>query len=139
MKLCGEEHEATLRDAFNYASTLGRLERYAEAKSLLRNTMPVGRRVLGAAHEFTIKMSWIYAKALYANPAATLDELREAVTTLEETEGTARRVFGAAHPTVMDIQHGLQTARELLAAREALREAKAAEAITPGERVTDKE
>ena len=137
VKLLGEEHEHTLVAANNYAVTLRNLQHFEEAKSLLRESMPVARRVLGAAHEFTIKMSWIYAKALYANPAATLDELREAVTTLEETEGTARRVFGAAHPTVMDIQHGLQTARELqdVRGRLATNEAnlKATEAITPGD------
>ena len=32
----------------------------------------------------TLKMRWIYAKALYKDPGATLDDLREAVTTLED-------------------------------------------------------
>ena len=66
---------------------LQNLERFEEAKALLRKTMPVARRVLGESHELTLRMRWIYAKALYLDPGATLDDLREAVTTLEETDG----------------------------------------------------
>ena len=63
-------------------------------------------------------MRWIYAEALYADPAATLDDLREAVTTFEETERITRRVLGGAHPLAVDIVHSLQKAREALAARD---------------------
>ena len=74
-------------------------------------------------------MRSLYAETLYKADGATLADLREAITTLEEIEWTTRRVFGAAHPTTMDIEHSLQDAREWLAAREA----KATEAITPGD------
>ena len=80
--------------------------------------MPVARRVLGDSHEITLKMRWIYAKALYRNDSATLDDLREAVTTLEETARTARRVLGGAHPDVVVIE---RTLRESLAALDAAR------------------
>ena len=40
----------------NYASTLKKLERFEEAKSVLRKTTRVARRVLGENHEFTLKM-----------------------------------------------------------------------------------
>merc|ERR1719409_1104523 len=45
--MLGEEHEETLRAANNYANSLVDLERFEEAKALLRRTIPVTRRVLG--------------------------------------------------------------------------------------------
>ena len=63
-------------------------------------------------------MRWLYAKALYYDPATTLDDLREAVRTLEETERTARRVFGSEHPLTEDIERGLRLARAALRFRE---------------------
>ena len=64
------------------------LERFEEAKSLLRKTMPVARRVLGESHELTLKMRWIYAAALYRDDGATLDDLRGGgvFSTLEQIE-----------------------------------------------------
>ena len=47
LKLEGEEHRSTLIEAYNYANCLVSLQRHAEAKSLLRKTLPVARRVLG--------------------------------------------------------------------------------------------
>ena len=102
----------------NYASSLEDLKRFEDAKSLLRKIMPVARRVLGDSHEITLKMRWIYAKALYRNDSATLDDLREAVTTLVETERTARRVLGGAHPLTPSIEQSLRRARAALRARE---------------------
>ena len=64
-------------------------------------------------------MRWLYAEALYNDPAATLDDLREAVTTLESTERTARRVLGSAHPIVGAFERVLPDARAALRAREA--------------------
>ncbi len=119
MKLNGEEHGKTLLAATNYVSSLVELERFEEAKSLLRTTMPVARRVLEEGDEFTRRTRCVYANALYRNPAATPDDLREAVITLEDTERTARRVLGGAHPDVVGIGNSLRNARAaLLAARE---------------------
>merc|ERR1711871_1748615 len=98
VKLLGEEHEHTLVAANNYAVTLRNLQHFEEAKSLLRESMPVARRVLGEDDAATLTMRWSYAQTLYEDDSATLDELREAVTTLEDTERTARRVLGGAHP-----------------------------------------
>ena len=118
LKLQGEQHRQTLIAANNYAGCLVKLKRFEEAKSLFRRTMPVARRVLGDSHEITLKMRWIYAKALYRNDSATLDDLREAVTTLVETERTARRVLGGAHPLTPSIERSLRLARAALRARE---------------------
>ena len=110
---------ARLDEAICYANALLNLNRYEEAKALLRRTVPVARRVLGESHDLTLRMRWTYAVALCNDPASTLDDLREALTTLEETERTARRVFGGAHPLTEAIEHALQNAQAALRAREA--------------------
>ena len=94
------------------------LRRFEEAKSLLRKTIPVARRILGDGDSLTLKMRWVYAQSLYRDDDATLDDLREAVSTLEDTERTARRVLGGAHPDVVRIEKSLREAREAVHARE---------------------
>ena len=106
-----------MRDAQFYALSLIDLERFEEAKSLLRKAVPVARRVLGDNVETTLKLRWIHAAALYEDPNAALDDLREAVTTLEETTQIARRVLGAAHPVTAEIEYYLRDARAALRAR----------------------
>ncbi len=81
----------------------------------MRKMIPVAQRVLGESDVTTIKMRWIYAKALYFYAGATLADLRESVTTLEETERTARRVLGNNHPIVLEIGKDLRNSREALA------------------------
>ena len=94
------------------------VQRFEEAKRLLRKTMPVARRVRGENDILTLKLRWGHARALYRDNAATLDDLREAVTMLEETARTARRVLGSAHPVTEGIETDLGNARPLLSARE---------------------
>ena len=118
LRLYGEEHEYTLTAASNYASSLTALKRFEEAKSLLRRSIPVARRVLGEGHDLTLRMMMIHASTLFMDPAATLDDLRQAVATFEEIERTARRVFGGAHPLVETIETSLRKARATLAARD---------------------
>ena len=47
LRLHGEEHYDTLREANNLANSFAQLQRFEEAKSLLRKTIPVAWRVLG--------------------------------------------------------------------------------------------
>ena len=117
LKLSGEEHERTLIAANNYAVSLNGLQRFDEAKLLLRRTIPVARRVLGDDNILTLKMRQAYANALYKDLDATLDDLREAVTTLEEIEMIVRRVLGGAHPTTTAIEVILRMARAKLRAQ----------------------
>ena len=118
LKLFGEEHRETIREANNYANTLVDLGRFDEAKSVLRKMMPVARRVLGDSKDVTLTMRCAYARALYDDDGATLDDLREAVNMIEELERTARRVLGGAHPLTTIIGLKLQDARATLRARE---------------------
>ena len=118
LKLKGEEHSGTMREASNYAASLTLLDCFEEAKGVLRKMMPVAQRVLGECHDTTLRMGSLYAMALYKDDGATLDNLREAVTKVEETERTARRVLGGAHPVMAAIEAQLRNARAALAARE---------------------
>ncbi|CAH0370623.1 unnamed protein product [Pelagomonas calceolata] len=118
LKLHGDEHRDSLIEANNYAYSLLSLKRFAEAKTLLRKTQPVARRILGDSNETTLRMRWNCAEALYKADGATLDDLREAVKTLEETERTARRVLGGVHPLTTGIEQCLRAARAALRARE---------------------
>ena len=102
----------------NYASSLVKLERFEEARSLLRQTIPVARRVLGESRELTLELRWIFGEALYNDEGATLDDLREAVTTLAEITRTARRVMGGTHPRTVGIEGALREAWALLRAHE---------------------
>ena len=118
LRLHGKEHFRTLRAADNYADVLIEMQRYAEAKSLMRKTTPVARRVLGDNHLYTFEMRLCYAKAHYLDTDTTLDELREAVTSLEDAARTAQRVLGGAHPTAAEIEKCLRDARAILGHRE---------------------
>ena len=117
-KLLGEEHENTLIAALGYARNLFGLHKFEEAKSLLRKTVPVARRVLGESDDTTLRMRSVYAGALCNDPGTTRDDLREAATTLEDAERIARRVLGGAHPITVDMEANLRLARAALRARE---------------------
>ena len=118
LKLYGEEHKETLIAAFNYVLTLGDVERWEDAKALMRKTIPVARRTLGDNYEMTLSMRKTYALALCCD-APSLGDLREAVNTLEDVAPTARRVLGGAHPTVVQVESYLQHTREMIHARQA--------------------
>ena len=119
LRLDGDENEKTLRAAYDYAASLLEAKRIAEAKTLLREVIPVARRVLGEGNRLALKMRWNYAHALYKDAGATLDDLQEAVSTLEDTARTARRVLGSEHPLTVGIQDALRRTRAALRAREA--------------------
>ena len=97
-------HQATLIAANNLAFLNVELERYDEARLLLRKMMSVAQRVLGESNEITLRLRWIYARALFEDADATLDNLHEALTMLEETQRIARRVFGGEHPLTTEIR-----------------------------------
>ena len=114
----GDSYEQAAVAANNYALSLIKLQRFGEARSLLRKAVPVARRVHGENQELVTSLRRNYARVLYDDPGATLDDMREAVTTLEELERIARRVFGGAHPQTRRLEHDLQEARATLRARE---------------------
>ena len=118
LRLLGEEHGDTLISVNNLVNSLCNLQHFEEAKSLLRNWIPVARRVRGKNCGLTLRMRMLYAHALCRDANATLDDLRESVETLAKMERNAGRVFGAAHPLVATIARCLRNSRAALDARE---------------------
>ena len=118
MKLYGRDHSCTVKEISNLANVLNCLHRSEEAKSLLREAIPIARRVLGENDIVKFRMQWNYARALYEDTSATLHDLHEAVTRLVDIERTARRVFGDAHPFLRGVEYCLQEARAALRACE---------------------
>ena len=133
--LFGKEHRETLRAANNYAFSLVSIQHSEEARSLLRKTMPVARRVLGENDELTLSLRGVYALMLFTPDDATLDDLREAVSTLADAGRIARRVLGSGHPTAVRIEQSLRQARAILSTREGDVEPlrAAVEAMAPGD------
>ena len=115
LKLYGEEHRGTLREANNYAVVLLSLARHAEAKPILRNAIPNARRTLGAEHDLTLNFQDIYAQCLNRDPSASRDDVVEAIEIFEDIQRRARRVFGPDHPNWKALPRDLMAAREKLA------------------------
>ncbi len=120
VKIYGKSHGDTFLEAYNYAVSLlnQQPEHFAEAKALLRKTIPAARRVLGENTELALRLRKVYATALYDDNGATLEDLREAVATFEEIERVARRVYGGAHPLAVGVEYNVREARAALRARE---------------------
>ena len=65
LKHLGEESIQTLTSANNYGESLVNLKHFEEARSLLRKTMPVTRRVLGESHDLALiapRRRWRHAR-----------------------------------------------------------------------------
>ena len=58
MKVHSAKHPHTLVAAFNLADTLIELGEYAEAEPILRETLVLQRKVLGAEHDDTKKTAY---------------------------------------------------------------------------------
>ena len=102
-----DEDEKTLLAANNYAMVLLELQRFEEAKKVLRRTVPVARRVLGAEHALTLSLREDLSRATLGG-ASSAEEKREALRILEEVAGVMRRVFGPAHPETLRAQRQLE-------------------------------
>ena len=123
LRVYGREEEEHLTTVTNLVAVLLDWDgsgpgRFDEAKSLLSQSLPVARRVLGESHRITLIMRLSYEEARYLDPSATLNDHREAVMALEEVARDARRVLGAAHPIVEQMERALQNARRVLHAHE---------------------
>ena len=115
LKLYGEEHPDTLREANNYAVVLLSLERHAEAKPILYKAIPNARRTLGAEHDLTLNLRKFYGQFLYEDPSASRADVVEAIEIIEDVQRRARRVFGPDHPNWTYLPRELTAAREKLA------------------------
>ena len=98
--------------ANNYAESLIQLQRFQEAKRVLRKVIPVAQRLLGTVHACTVSLREDLALATLQDGNSTLGEKREALRTLEDTLGVMRRVLGPQHPETQRVQHNLEVYRE---------------------------
>ena len=87
--------------------TLLELERFEEAKRLLRKVAPVAQRVLGAEHDLTLSLREDLSRAILDGDSSA-EEKRGARRTLEEVAGVMRRVLGPVHPDVLHAQERLE-------------------------------
>ena len=90
--------------------TLLDLERFKEAKRVLRHTIPVARRALGAEHDITLSLREDLCRATLDGESSA-EEKREALRMLEDVAGIMRRVLGAAHPDTLYTQRQLERYR----------------------------
>ena len=64
----GKTGERAMSQAYNIAVSLAHLKKNAEAISLMREQLPLVKRVLDNDHELTLKFQKLYAKTLFAPP-----------------------------------------------------------------------
>ena len=107
LKLLGEEHPRTLLTANNCANSLLILERFEEAKRLLRKVIPVAQRALGAEHEITLSIREDLSRAILDGDSSA-NEKRQALQRLEDTVAVMRRVLGPVHPDTLRAQGELE-------------------------------
>ena len=104
-----------IRDVENLAISLGTSQLYAEARSLLREYLPMAVRVLGRDHELTFGMTETLANAISENGAAPREGLLESMNMLTENSQRLRRVLGASHPATKRNAHNLKCVQGSLA------------------------
>ena len=107
------ESQQTLTVASHYAATLIRIERFEEAKRVLRQVIPVAQRTLGTVHMCTVSLREDLARAMLQDGNSTLGEKREALRTLEDSLRVMRRVLGTQHPETQRVQRSLHMYREI--------------------------
>ena len=105
-----QENENTLLAANNYAMTLLDLERFKEAKRILRRMVPVAGRVLGTENELSLSLREDLSRATLDGDSSA-EEKREALRMLEDVAGIMRRVLGPAHPDTLPAQSELKIYR----------------------------
>ena len=111
LRLAGEEDGLTLIAANNYGIALVDLRCFEEAKRLLRKTIPVARRVLGAEHARTLSLREDLARATLDGDSSS-KEKRKALQMLEDTVAVMRRVLGPQHPETQRMKESLEIYRE---------------------------
>ena len=100
-----------------YTRRFGYLEtnNIAECMSLMRETMPIAKRVFGPDHEMPLRFVWTYGDCIvYNKPNLSHDDLLEAIVTLEEGFRRSRRVLGPQHPITLSLENILTRANQRL-------------------------
>ena len=105
LKLDGELHLDYLVNTNNYAALLVNMQRFEEAKALLRKYIPIARSVLSKSHKTMLRMRKLYALALYrVQYERTSSSIFRGVTTnvgRSLASGRAWRVSGFRFPLAL--------------------------------------
>ena len=112
VKLKGKQHAESITECSNLIINLLELRRFQEAKRLLREVIPVARRVLGNEHTSTLSLCEDLSRATILDVECSANERREAIRTVEDTLGVMRRVLGPQHPDTKRVQQNLEAYRE---------------------------
>jgi len=97
----------TLVAASNVADSLINMQRFEEAKRVLRKVIPVAQRVLGTQNELTLSLREDLSRATLDGESSA-KEKRQALRMLEDVAGVRRRVLGPAHPETLFTQTELE-------------------------------
>ena len=89
------------------------LRRFEEAKSLLRKTIPVARRVFGGESGRVLSLREDLCRATLAGDSSS-KEKRKALQMLEDTVAALRRLFGLLHPETQRAQGLLEKWRKTI-------------------------
>ena len=87
------------------------MQRFEEAKRVLRKVIPVAQRVLGTQNELTLSLREDLSRATLDGESSA-KEKRQALRMLEDVAGVMRRVLGPAHPDTLHAQEKLDGYRK---------------------------
>jgi len=116
--LWGKRHHETIIAAANLGSSLATTRHFAEAATLLHETIPLSDSTLGPDHEQSFKLRKILARVFCSDEASSRADLEEALTKLEEIEPRMKRVMGTFHPLTKSLVKELAKTRTILKQRE---------------------
>ncbi len=97
----------------NYAQTLIKVERFADARAVGREIAQWAHRNPDSPHSFHVLKALM--DSLYKDPNASVEDLREAVEVFENVPATSSRVLGTAHPDTKTYEKALAKAKKALA------------------------
>ena len=90
------------------------MHHFTEAQSLLREYLPIARRVLGRDHELTFGITEHLATAIAQYGDAPRENLLEAMKMHTENLRRLRQVMGAAHPETRRTEHNVKVLQECI-------------------------
>ena len=111
VRLFGKYHGDTIIDAGNLVDSLLEAELFEEARSLLREYIPVAQRTLGDRNYLPFDLRSAYARAISRDTSSSLSDVHEGVAILEDVVCTTQRVFGTTHPNFIEFRQDLEGAR----------------------------
>jgi len=118
VSLFGKQDERNLQTILNLSDMLIKNQDFAEARSLLRETIDVSRTVVGPENYVTFKLCAKYSHAvpagLQANRHAESGDLLDAEKTLGDSVEKARRVLGPKNPVTADMLSDLTRLRKII-------------------------